>query len=210
MKKLLQYSTLCFLLVFLGTILASQSMASQDGVLEKIKHANTPVDNNQIDSVFPVPKKRVVAKVQYQGGSFEVLARKPFIGRYDCSSCHNDTFVTARNALQLTHGNIILNHGKDDNTLTCSDCHHDENRNFLQDKRGQEIDFDHSYQLCGKCHFRQKKDWIGGAHGKRVTYWAGKRVIRNCATCHNPHSPRFEKRFPATYSEPLELKGSMK
>jgi predicted CXXCH cytochrome family protein len=22
----------------------------------------------------------------------------------------------------------------------------------------------------------------------------------NCVSCHNPHSPRFEKRFPATYS----------
>jgi formate-dependent nitrite reductase cytochrome c552 subunit len=28
-------------------------------------------------------------------------------------------------------------------------------------------------------------------------------VVYNCASCHNPHSPRFEKRFPATYSVPL-------
>jgi predicted CXXCH cytochrome family protein len=25
-------------------------------------------------------------------------------------------------------------------------------------------------------------------------------VIFNCTTCHDPHSPRFEKRFPVTYS----------
>jgi predicted CXXCH cytochrome family protein len=28
--------------------------------------------------------------------------------------------------------------------------------------------------------------------------------VFNCTTCHNPHSPRFEKRFPATYSVPID------
>ncbi|NNF47309.1 MAG: cytochrome C, partial [Desulfofustis sp.] len=87
---------------------------------------------------------------------------------------------------------------------TCIDCHHPEKRDYLEDKKGRKIDFDHSYQLCGQCHFRQKRDWLGGAHGKRVTNWAGDRVVFNCTTCHNPHSPRFEKRFPATYSVPIE------
>ncbi len=188
-----------FVLLFWGPAWGSQGL-----VLERIKHATTPYDNQQIESVFPITQKRVLAKVQYQGGTFQVLVRKPFIERYDCSKCHNDTFVKATNASKFTHGNVIINHGKEGNELTCADCHHDDKRNFLQDKKGREIDFDHSYQLCGKCHFRQKRDWIGGAHGKRVSYWAGERVIKNCATCHNPHSPKFAKRFPATYSEPLD------
>ncbi len=191
--------------LLLTTIIYTDNVwASQDLVLDHIKQATTPYDNMQIESVYPITQKKVTAQMQYQGGSFKVLARKSFIERYRCSKCHNDTFVQIKNATELTHGNVMINHGKDGNELTCGDCHHDEKRDFLQDKKGREIDFDHSYQLCGKCHFRQKRDWIGGAHGKRVTYWAGERVIRNCATCHNPHSPKFPKRFPATYSEPLD------
>ena len=45
---------------------------------------------------------------------------------------------------------------------------------------------------------------VGGAHGKRLSYWAGQRVVTNCASCHNPHSPRFEKRWPVTYSPPYK------
>ena len=40
--------------------------------------------------------------------------------------------------------------------------------------------------------------------GKRVGYWAGKRVVENCTSCHNPHSPRFKSRWPVTYSPPFE------
>ncbi len=191
-------------LLFFTVLCGSPVLASGDLVLERIKHATTPYDDTQIESVFPITQKSVTSMVQYQGGSFQVLSRKPYIERFQCSKCHNDTFVKAKNATALTHGNVTINHGNTDNELTCGDCHHDDKRDFLQDKKGREIDFDHSYQLCGKCHFRQKRDWIGGAHGKRVTYWAGERVIRNCATCHNPHSPKFAKRFPATYSEPLD------
>ncbi|MGB5884125.1 MAG: hypothetical protein WBG28_08515, partial [Desulfobulbales bacterium] len=72
------------------------------------------------------------------------------------------------------------------------------------DMEGKQIDFDHSYLLCGQCHFRPKRDWLGGAHGKRVTYWAGKRVVMNCTSCHNPHSPAFKTKMPETYSLPLD------
>jgi hypothetical protein len=112
--------------------------------------------------------------------------------------------VQGKNALALTHGNIVLNHGQSGSSLSCIDCHHPEDREFLGDKKGRKIDFDHSYQLCGQCHFRQKRDWLGGAHGKRAANWAGDRVVYNCTTCHNPHSPRFDKRFPVIYSVPLK------
>jgi hypothetical protein len=28
-------------------------------------------------------------------------------------------------------------------------------------------------------------------------------VVKNCTSCHDPHSPRFKKRWPAIYSPPL-------
>ncbi len=75
--------------------------------------------------------------------------------------------------------------------------------------RGQKIDFDHSYQLCGQCHFRQKRDWLGGAHGKRETYWAGERVVRNCTSCHNPHSLPSNKNARDLFSALRRIGGAM-
>jgi formate-dependent nitrite reductase cytochrome c552 subunit len=103
----------------------------------------------------------------------------------------------------MAHGEIVLHHGSQARPLSCYTCHNKEVRDFLVTEQGTKIDMDHSYQMCGQCHFRQKKDWVGGAHGKRISYWAGKRVVKNCASCHDPHSPRFKKRWPVIYSPPL-------
>ncbi len=97
---------------------------------------------------------------------------------------------------------IKIIHGGTNEPLPCYTCHSKINRDFLNTSKNNKIDFNHVYEMCGECHFRQKKDWIGGAHGKRVTYWAGERVVKNCTSCHAPHSPRFKKRWPATYSAP--------
>jgi hypothetical protein len=197
---------LCFSVLLLTLVLgnAGYVSASETSFLDEIKGSDEPFDNRSVAQVLPVTEKTVLAKEQYQGGSFRVLARKQSIERYKCSSCHGDKPVLAKSGLELTHGNILLNHGQEGRALDCIDCHHPEDRDFLEDKKGRKIDFDHSYQLCGQCHFRQKRDWLGGAHGKRVSNWAGDRVVFNCATCHDPHSPRFEKRFPATYSVQLD------
>ncbi len=176
-------------------------------VLDRIDKATEPYDNNTIESVQPLNDETVLARERYQGGTFRVLARKKQIVRFRCSNCHNDKPVTVKAGAQLTHGDIQLSHGQP-GSLACIDCHHPEKRDFLEDKKGNTIDLDHSYQLCGQCHFRQKSDWVGGAHGKRAEYWAGERVVFNCTSCHNPHSPRFEKRFPATYSPASIERGS--
>ncbi len=181
-----------------GFVVAGESL-----FIDSVKNSDEPFDNRSVTQVQPVIDKTVLVKEQYQGGSFRTLTRKQDIERYKCTSCHTDKNVLVKNGQELTHGNVVVNHGQDGNELGCIDCHHPEDRDFLEDKKGRKIDFDHSYQLCGQCHFRQKRDWLGGAHGKRVSYWAGDRVVYNCASCHDPHSPRFEKRFPATYSVPL-------
>ena len=190
---------LMILIVGDGTAAAS----SEKSFLEKVKAIDEPFDSRSVKQVMPVTQKTVLAKDEYQGGSFRVLARKQAIERYKCSSCHTDKPVLVNQGLELTHGNVVIHHGQEGSELSCIDCHHRDDRDYLEDKKGRKIDFDHSYQLCGQCHFRQKRDWSGGAHGKRVSNWAGDRVVYNCASCHDPHSPRFEKRFPATYSVPL-------
>ncbi len=173
--------------------------SSSDSIMATIERANEPYDNTSVEGVLPVVRETVAAHERYQGGTFQVTARKKEMARYPCSGCHTGKPITVQNSAELTHGNISLSHGRP-GALACIDCHSQENRNFLEDKKGKTIDFNHSYQLCGQCHFRQKKDWLGGAHGKRIEYWAGERVILNCVSCHDPHSPRFEKRFPVTYS----------
>ncbi len=190
---------LALFLLNAGTVSASEKKS----FLDTVKTVGEPFDNRSVHQVQPVTQATVLAGEEYQGGPFRVLARKEQIERYKCSSCHGDKEVKANNAFTLTHGNVVIQHGKEGSALSCIDCHHPQDRDALEDKKGRKIDFDHSYQLCGQCHFRQKRDWLGGAHGKRVANWAGERVVYNCTTCHNPHAPRFAKRFPATYSVPL-------
>lgn len=179
------------------------AVASEEAFIGTIKSSQEKYDSTSIEQLRPVLEYKVRAKEEYQGGQFWVLGRKTSIERFNCAGCHNDKPVQVKQGLELTHGDIKVMHGRSGDTLSCLDCHSGEDLSYLEDKEGKKIDFDHSYQLCGQCHFRQKRDWLGGAHGKRVAYWAGERVIYNCASCHNPHSPLFPSRFPATYAVPL-------
>ncbi len=206
MKKIFLRSGLLFLCFVPGTVLMSgvAVMASGGGVMDRIHHADEPFDTMEIDTAYQLPVKTVRAKESWKGGSFRVLARKDSITRYRCSVCHTDKKVLVKDAVLFTHGDIVINHGEGDNELACIQCHDEDDRDFLSDSSGKKIDFDHSYQLCGQCHFRQKRDWLGGAHGKRDAYWAGERVVRNCTSCHSPHSPAFKTKMPETYSLPLD------
>ena len=175
--------------------------ATDEGVAQTIKNA-TASFSERTDSVPPLPDDTVLVKEKYQGGLFWTETRKDKIERFKCSQCHNNKKVTTAQAAEMAHGDIVLVHGGKKKPLQCFTCHKEDERDVLVTEKGLKVDMDHSYQMCGDCHFRQKKDWVGGAHGKRVTYWAGKRVVKNCTSCHDPHSPHFEKRWPKTYSPP--------
>ncbi|MEN8135624.1 MAG: hypothetical protein ABFS18_08830 [Thermodesulfobacteriota bacterium] len=203
--KILAYGQSLFLAVLGTAFMTSPAvMAGQGSVLERIHAVDEPFDNMTIESAHQLSVKTVVAEESYQGGEFRVLARKELIKRFRCSVCHTKKTVSARDGVFFTHSDIKINHGQGDNSLVCMDCHHEKERDFLADTQSRKIDFDHSYQLCGQCHFRPKRDWLGGAHGKRETYWAGERVVKNCTSCHNPHSPAFTTKMPETYSLPLD------
>ena len=177
--------------------------SEKGGVGQTIKNATAPFDNGMLESTPPTLENSVLSKVRYQGGLFRVETRKDKIERFKCSRCHNNQTVTIARAAETAHADINLIHGGKGELMACFTCHDKDNRDVLITEKDTKVDMDHSYQLCGQCHFRQKDDWIGGAHGKRVSWWAGDRVVKNCASCHNPHAPRFEKRWPKTYSRPF-------
>jgi len=202
--KILTLRFTFFLLPAVMLLSSQLAIASQESVLERIQAADLPFDNTQVESTHQLSEKTVLVKESYQGGAFRVLARKDSISRYRCSVCHTKKIPPVNDGALITHGDITINHGEGKNELACIECHDPKDRDFLVDMQGQKIDFDHSYQLCGQCHFRPKRDWLGGAHGKRVTYWAGERVVMNCTSCHDPHSPAFKTKMPETYSLPLD------
>ncbi len=204
MKKTLNKSLLLLLLFVPVVLITVPVFSSNTGVVQRIEQASDNKGQDKTDIPIPIPVNTVKAKISYQGGEFYTETRKNEIQRFRCTSCHNNKDVTMKNASQMAHGNITANHGGSIEPLACFTCHNKNDRDFLNTSKDPKIDPDHVYNMCGECHFRQKKDWIGGAHGKRVTWWAGERVVKNCTSCHDPHSPRFKKRWPATYSAPFE------
>jgi formate-dependent nitrite reductase cytochrome c552 subunit len=204
--KISAFKTGLFWISFLLLLIFSWGYAfsEKDSVVEIYKNATAPFDDEKsVDSILLIPDNTVPVETKYQGGFFWTETRKDKIERFKCSECHNNKDVKIARAAEIAHGDIILDHGGQDKPLSCYTCHKKDDRNFLVTEEGSKIDMDHSYQMCGQCHFRQKKDWVGGAHGKRVSYWAGTRVVKTCTSCHDPHSPLFEKRWPKTYSPPL-------
>ena len=203
-KPAFKYGFLGILLSLLLIFSWGYAFSEKDSVVEIYKNATAPFDDEKsVDSILLIPDNTVPVETKYQGGFFWTETRKDKIKRFKCSQCHNNRDVTVAQAAEIAHGDIILDHGGQEKPLSCYTCHKKDDRNFLVTEEGSKIDMDHSYQMCGHCHFRQKKDWVGGAHGKRVSYWAGTRVVKTCTSCHDPHSPHFEKRWPKTYSPPL-------
>ena len=189
------------LIIFAGWTAYSE----QGGVTRIYKNANAPFDDEKrVQSVLALPDDTVRVRARYQGGFFWTDTRKDKIERFKCSQCHNNKSVRIAQAAEMAHGDIELDHGGREKPLSCFTCHNKEERDSLETEAGVKVDMDHSYQMCAQCHFRQLKDWVGGAHGKRVSYWAGNRVVKSCVSCHNPHSPRFKKRWPVTYSPPYQ------
>ena len=177
--------------------------AGNDGVMDTLKKATErPTYGRHLDLEPALPVRPVQVEARFRGTPMWTDSRKARIQRFKCSRCHNNQTVSMARAAEIAHGDIRLDHGGVEKPLDCFTCHHKDDRDSLIAEKGAKTDMDHSYRICSQCHFRQSKDWVGGAHGKRIDYWSGKRVVRNCASCHDPHSPRFEKRWPVIYSPP--------
>lgn len=78
----------------------------------------------------------------------------------------------------------------------CSTCHSADNVERLALAQGEQATLNQSYRLCAQCHFQQVETWAGGAHGKRLDGWQGRRVVMGCGDCHDPHKPAIGVRIP--------------
>jgi hypothetical protein len=116
-----------------------------------------------------------------------------------CRACHGpekDFKINwTRTEVLRVHTNIRLKHGGV--RVWCLDCHSPMKRNYLLPlSDGKPISFQHSYELCGKCHGTKYRDWRNGIHGKRTGFWNGKKQYLLCINCHNPHAPLFKPLVP--------------
>ncbi len=132
--------------------------------------------------------------------TFYVPTRTTELELFPCLNCHDRSIEKLskerRDQYKVSHWNIEIKHASKE-TMNCFTCHNSDNLNQLHSITKQDISFDKSYNLCGQCHSTQKKEWLGGAHGKRIGGWAPPRTSRTCVNCHNPHSPAFESRWPS-------------
>jgi len=122
--------------------------------------------------------------------------RSPDLGQYPCTSCHLGRGTVLRDQrIKDAHQNIKPSHPAQTGA-TCATCHAPDNVELLALKNGERATLDHAYRVCAQCHFSQAEAWAGGAHGKRLDGWQGRRVVMGCADCHDPHRPTLEKRIP--------------
>lgn len=118
------------------------------------------------------------------------------LGQFPCTSCHlGRAIVLADERVKDAHQNIKAVHPVQTGGV-CSTCHAADNVELLALKSGERATLDHTYRLCAQCHFSQAEAWAGGAHGKRLDGWQGRRVLMGCADCHDPHKPAIEPRIP--------------
>lgn len=148
-------------------------------------------------------KKVVPVRWENPSKDFFVQKRTPHLKRYPCSGCHDNKMqYNSPERFRATHGDILLKHAAP-GTLQCRSCHQRENMDRLQLPAGGSVSFDRAYQLCASCHQSQARDWAGGAHGKRISFWYGTRTVHNCTSCHNPHQPLFPKKWPKIRYRPF-------
>lgn len=122
--------------------------------------------------------------------------RAASMSQYPCTSCHQgQRIVLAKDRIEDAHRNIQPVHPEQTGKV-CSTCHSSTDVEVLTLRGGELAGLDEGYRLCSQCHFQQAEAWAGGAHGKRLDGWQGRRVVMACADCHDPHMPAIPPRIP--------------
>lgn len=193
------------LIVCLGIISCKHSNEhNYHSVTEKIEAESKLYKGNTSSEVY----NEAIKKVEVIEGEFHFLIpeRKSQLTSFKCTECHSEPLAKLKEhkvGQKAAHWNIKLDHAGPV-TMNCTTCHNENNFDNLKSVTSGTIDFNFSYKLCSQCHQEQFKDWKGGAHGKQIGGWAPPRVSNTCVNCHNPHSPRFEKRWPVRYNVQYE------
>jgi hypothetical protein len=123
-----------------------------------------------------------------------LVDRKPSEA-YPCSECHDAEWETdSKPRVIEDHADVVLRHGG--GRFWCLECHDTEARDKLVSVGGAPTPFERADRVCAKCHAQQQRDFLHGAHGKRVGRWDGERVLWPCVKCHDPHAPAIAERKP--------------
>lgn len=139
------------------------------------------------------------------GDTFRVVDRRPSIRRFPCSECH--AVQGPPKGDRRAHFGIVLDHAPTA-VMNCATCHGEAMaKDSLASLAGGRFAFELPHRLCAQCHFEQARDFLGGAHGKRVHGWQGTRVLQSCTACHDPHAPALPKRWPSTMQTPEKERG---
>lgn len=130
---------------------------------------------------------------------FSVVAREEELPLplFPCSECHQPDPPELDNLPELMSYHpkpTEMFHG--DGMMWCLDCHQSKESDQLHTLRGQKINVDKSFLVCGQCHSDRLEDWYFGGHGKRLDNWRGKRTVYNCTACHDPHDPGIKPKKP--------------
>jgi len=129
---------------------------------------------------------------------FRVITRQKDADMHPCGDCHDDAESdrTPRE-LQEPHDNFKLEHGLHGRgEFWCYTCHRVKGSGGLRTLESERLTFDESYVVCAQCHSQEARDWVYGAHGKRVESWRGERTLLNCTVCHFQHRPAVAARKP--------------
>jgi hypothetical protein len=192
------YISFCLLVVLLASSCKHHG-EEYHTITDKIKAKSLEYKGTSISSEKFIEGQDLI-KISEDGHEFLITERKGKIKSFACTDCHTKPLKNMKsNDFKKAHWNIKLNHA-DSNTMNCITCHNSKNINSLHSLTGKDIDFNKSYKLCSQCHTKQYKDWLGGAHGKRIESWAPPRASKTCVDCHNPHKPHFETRWPVRYN----------
>lgn len=204
-KRVLRGGVFLFLLLITAS-LGLTGCGDHSNSLEERMH-NSSGEKGQIEREKSIARewtqRDTVAVETPQGALTFILARTKSIEQYPCGNCHvNKSTVKSKGTLEgrRAHWNIDVDHGSPSGkkSFNCSTCHASGNPETLTTPGSDTVSLNRSHQLCADCHQKQVRDWKGGAHGKRRSYWQGPRVIYSCAECHNPHDPALKKRWPVT------------
>lgn len=175
-----------------------------------------PVDPLEPPELAGLPADTVRGWTGPGGQPFEVILRTPGsasylhrqIGRetfalpartsdltltqYPCTSCHQGAVASGDLPVDR-HPDVRTIHPA---TAECTTCHASTSVDRLVVAGSEPVSLNHAYQLCAQCHFSETDAWAAGIHGKRLDGWSGRRVVMNCADCHDPHRPQIEPRIP--------------
>ncbi len=125
------------------------------------------------------------------------------LSQYPCSACHEGELAMG-DRIEDAHADIQATHPEAAGT-TCTFCHVADSVELLALHDASTTTLDHAYRLCAQCHVSETRDWAAGVHGKRLEGWYGRRIVMNCADCHDPHRPGLEPRIP--YPGPSLIRG---